>query len=475
MIQFLKSKLTYSFSILLERSISFLLLPLFTNVLLPSDYGVFGVLFSMIALMAYINTLGMENGLMNFYQRVDDKISMFSTIFWSMISVSLFFSGIILILATPISQVLFNSNDYTFHVRIASIILLFDTWVRYYQFKSIGKQNSKLYLRVSFIRGVSVISMNVLLLLFLHLGLKGVMLSYLSASICIALLVAPSIVKDVKFIFNRLLFDDILRFVFPLMWTSIFLLLLNFIDRFLITQILGTWEAGVYHAIYRMGMVLNIFILAFYMGGVPFSQEWLKKNSEDHSIFVRLNNILFFVSISIAFIFSFIIPHIVQIKLFNIQLVNEKYLDALPMVPVILMSYVFYGLYIGLNLPVLHFNRNKILALFSGIACGVNIFLNIILIPKYQVYGAAAATLIAFMILAILLFLYVRKYVNSEYPVYSYGSIILFIALLIYGWQYFGIHSILLEILVIGIFECALFVYYKKRGWFQLTLNRKAE
>lgn len=471
MLQFLKSKLIYSFSILIERSVSFLLLPLFTHLLLPSEYGVFGVLFSMIALMAYINTLGMENGLMNFYQRVDDKQALFSTIFWSMAVVSLLFSTAIFLLADDVSILLFKSDIYGFHVRIASFILLFDTLVRYYQFKSIGKQKSRLYFSVSLVRGIGVVLMNLLLLLCLQLGLKGVVLSYLATSICVALLVSPQIFKDIKLSFNHSLFNEILRFVFPLMWTSIFLLLLNFVDRFLITQILGTWEAGLYHAVYRMGMVLNIFILAFYMGGVPFSQDWLNKNPKDHSVFVRLNNILFFISISMALIFSLIIPHIVQIRVFDIQLVNARYLEALPIVPVILLSYVFYGLYIGFNLPILHLNKNHMLAIFSGIACGINILLNILLIPKYHVYGAALATLIAFIVLAISLYFYIHREVKSKYPVTTYGIWIVITVLFI---AVFNSHAFILKLLAIFIFECFLFVFYQKRGWFQVSDIRKS-
>ncbi len=465
MIQFLRNKLTYSLSILVERSISFLLLPLFTNVLLPSDYGVFGVLFSMIALIAYINTLGMENGLMNFYQRVEDKVSLFSTIFWSMAGVSVLVSGMIFVFAGTLSTLLFRSREYLFHVRIAAVILLFDTLIRYYQFKSIGKQKSQHYLWVSLIRGISIVLMNVLLLLFLHLGLRGVVISYLSASLLVALFLAPQLFHDIKLTFNRPLFQEILRFVFPLMWTSVFLLLLNFVDRFLITQILGTWEAGVYHAVYRMGMVLNIFILAFYMGGVPFSQQWLKDNPGGYVIFVRLNNILFFISVSIAFIFSMLIPHIVQIKISGIQLVNAKYLDALPMVPVILMSYVFYGLYIGLNLPVLHLNKNKMLALFSGLACCVNILLNIVLIPRYNVYGAAIATLIAFMVLTISLYIYIRPKVKAAYPLLSYIMIVLITTFLMFLQHRLHMHALWAELIVIGVFELLLFVYYMKRNW----------
>ncbi len=214
-----------------------------------------------------------------------------------------------------------------------------------------------------------------------------------------------------------------------------------------------------------MGMVLNIFILAFYMGGVPFSQEWLKNNPEDHTIFVRLNNLLFFISISIAFIFSMMIPHIVQIKISGIQIVNTKYLDALPMVPVILMSYVFYGLYIGLNLPVLHLNKNKMLAFFSGIACGFNILLNMVLIPKYNVYGAAFATLLAFMVLSISLYMYIRPKVKATYPLLSYSIIVLITAFLMFVQHRLQVHAFWAEVVVIVVFECLLFVYYMKRNW----------
>ena len=98
----------------------------------------------------------------------------------------------------------------------------------------------------------------------------------------------------------------------------------------------------------------------------------------------------------------------------------ETYLEGIRVVPIVGLAFFFHGLYIILTAGVYAEGRAGSLPFIVGTGACVNIAINILLLPKIGFIAAAYSTLIAHVLMAVLLFLIVRRF----YPVpYEYGRL----------------------------------------------------
>ena len=412
---FFKKNVVYSISLIFERSVSFLLLPLYTHILLPSEYGIYTMILSFISVAVFLYSLGLENGLLKYSAEAEDKSLLNSTIFWGMIVLASVLTCFILLFSESISIVILKDKGYKPFIEMSAGILFFETIIRFFLCAVIGEQKSKIYFLIGLFKGVIIIFLNIYLLLILKMGLQGVILSYLLSSGVATLTVLMFSLRRLKFRFDQAIFKKVFFFGYPMMLTSVFLTLLNYFDRYLIQFFFTASEVGEYSAAYKIGLIMNIVVSAFSMGALPFVSHLLKENKNQTAVFPKLLSILFFVTISIFTFSSLFINEIVRIKLFGYAIINEKYLGAIGLVPIILLSYLFYGIYINFTLIIYYREKTKALSIVTFFAFLINLGFNWILIPRYSVIGAAVATLVSFLFMTIAMFFYSRKLLVVQY------------------------------------------------------------
>ena len=455
---FIKKNIVYSLAIIFERSIVFLLLPLYTHVLLPAEYGIYAVLLSFISLAVFLYTLGIENGLLKYSAESGKRPLLDSTTFWGMIVLASFFSSLILLFSGNISLILLKKSIYASLVKIAAGILFFDTITRFFVYAVVGEQKSKIYLYISILRGLLTIFLNVYLLIFLHLGLKGVFLSHLFSSGIVALILLIAFIRRIQFHFDFGILRKVFLFGYPVMFTSISLVMLNFFDRYLLQLFTNSAEVGKYSAAYKIGMMMNVIVSAFSTGALPFISHVLKDKKNEQELFSKLLSLLFYVMVSLFIFLSLFTNEIVRIRVFGYTLINVKYLDTMNLVPIILLSYMFYGFYINFSLGIYHKEKTKVLSVITFIGFIINLGLNLILIPPYSSTGAAVATLVSFLTMTVIMFLYTRKLLLVKY---HWGNIsaLFFLSLFLYILSIVLSNSILYKICAYFLFQL-LVIYY---------------
>jgi O-antigen/teichoic acid export membrane protein len=117
---------------------------------------------------------------------------------------------------------------------------------------------------------------------------------------------------------------------------------------------------------------------------------------------------------------SLLIGDIVQWSIFGRSLIHKAYWGGLGVVPVVLMGYLFLGVYNNLVAGIYIEKKTGKLPWITGVGGGVNIVLNFMLIPLIGMMGAAIATLAAYAAMAWAMAFTVR----TLYPVpYEWGKI----------------------------------------------------
>src|SRR5690606_12915657 len=106
--------------------VSFLLLPLYTAVLPPAEYGKISIIFSYFILFNVILAYGMETAFFRFFNKEDDTSKVISTSSISLIISSLFFFCVALIFQDHIAQFI---DIKVAHINLVIWILLLDAFV----------------------------------------------------------------------------------------------------------------------------------------------------------------------------------------------------------------------------------------------------------------------------------------------------------------------------------------------------------
>jgi O-antigen/teichoic acid export membrane protein len=111
--------------------------------------------------------------------------------------------------------------------------------------------------------------------------------------------------------------------------------------------------------------------------------------------------------LSVGWIMTLIMPLIVNLDvpfLNNYKIIGERFVDGIKIIPLIITAHIFYAMYI-INMPSIYLcNKQNWSPILRMIGAGVNLLLNVILIPKYNIYGAAFATAAGYGIMFFVLF-----------------------------------------------------------------------
>ena len=420
---FIRKNIVYIVSVGFERSIAFLLLPLYTHVLLPAEYGVVAVWLSFIMVASFLYSLGIENGLLK-YSVDDDAASLNATTFWGMTTLAVVFSTLIFLFSDSLAVVLFRCLRYAFLVKLSAVILLTDTIGRYFHYGFLGRQESRKVLLVAVLRGMLTIAANVYFLVIRGMDFEGVVLSYLSASVVVALFLLLTAERSHRLnAFHIPILKRILSFGVPVMLTSLFLTLLHFLDRYLLQVFASSAETGQYSVAYRIGFVMHLVVTAFSMGAVPFVSDVLKKSEKGTGVLQEMLRYLFLACLSLFCLVSLFVKDVAHVSWFGFSIIHHNYWEGLDLVPLVLLAYLFYGLYVHFSLSAYHREKTRVLSLVSLTALLCNVVLNHLLIPLYGASGAAVATLISFFVLAALMAVLSHRILPVRYP--SRGGLVL--------------------------------------------------
>jgi O-antigen/teichoic acid export membrane protein len=125
------------------------------------------------------------------------------------------------------------------------------------------------------------------------------------------------------------------------------------------------------------------------------------------------------------------------------SIIEKHFLPGLVVVPVILLAYLFNGIYINLQAGLYIEEKTKYFPLVTGAGALVNVTANFLLIPFLGIVGAALAVLASYLVMAAGLFFFAQRFYKIDY---EYGKILkilgtIFAAAILYYYGYY--HGVL--------------------------------
>lgn len=400
-----KSSSLYLFSTLLNASIPFLLIPIFTRNMGVEEYGVFSMFQLTLLLIGPLAGLSINGAITRQYFD-KDKID-FPNYVTNCLYI-LIISGLVLIIIAFFAQgAIYSLTDLPFEwIGLAIIVSLcqfiFQVVLVIYQVQSMAIKYG------IFMIGQSIANslLSIYFVVFLKWGWEGAAIGFSISFILYAVAGLFILFKGgfIRHEFNLGYFKGALDFGIPLIPVAIGMVLINMIDRLFIKNMVGLEAVGLYTIGYQIAMILMIFINGFNKAWVPWLFHQLKTDMIDRKIkIVRFTYLYFILLAGSALILGLLSPYILE------HYVSEQYKGASVFVIWIALGYALNGMYKMMTNYVHYAKKTKYNFLVMVIAVPLNIGLNYYFISWYGSIGAAQATTISFLIAFLLMWILSSK------------------------------------------------------------------
>ena len=435
----IKNMAIFAISIFATKIIYFILVPLYTKCLTPSEYGIVDLLFTITNFIFPIFTLNITEAIYRFSMDKDSNFNRIISIGFLCFVICIVCSLILI----PAVNLFSNYSDYS---------LLFYLYVISVAFFQIvlslvkGQEKLKLFSFGNIIASFLIAIFNILLLLVFNMKIEGYFLSYILANFITGIFVFVS-AKYYSFIkkieLDKALFKKMTKYSVVLIPTSFLWWIINSSDRIMIANILGNYENGIYAISYKIPSLLttNSFV---------FTQAWVFSaikniNEEDNE---QYTNKIFDIFIKLLCIAGILIILVIK-PLFKIY-VTPVYYTAWKFVPFLVFGYVFMtaATFVSTSYNVKKDSKGF---LYSGaIGAFINIILNLILIPKFWIYGAAFATMLSYISVFVYRLIDTKKYLKLRISKIQilYVCLLLLSCIIIYFKSYVSYLLILIIIII---------------------------
>lgn len=404
--------LIYGIGGILQRFMGLLLLPFFTRVLSPEDYGVVALIGLATIAFTGLYNLGTGNSMGVLYFREEDK-SKRPIIIWTnailMFGNCLLLTAVLFVAAPWISELLFQIPEYTNLIRLSlcglALTVIADPFLAYLRME----EKAKRYMVLTLLSTGLSITLSVWLVLGLKLGVLGMVLSGFITQGLMLLVVLWMIARHLPFGVDKKLINPLVRIGFPSIFGLFAFLLIDYADRQMLQRMVGLEALGVYSVGYSLGMVMMVFVGAFSTAWPPFFMSFLNRREEAVQVFGRVLKYYVLGFGLLAMLFFAVAKVVVVVML------GPAFQDAFVVVGMVASAYMLKGCYLIL-LPGIYFEHK--LYIQTGIEWGaaiVNIILNLLWIPAFGIAGAAGATLVSYLCLPVLSWMFAKHYLAVGY------------------------------------------------------------
>jgi len=275
----IKHTAIYSFGNISTKIVGFILLPLYTNYLLPEDYGILIILQTILQILIGVFGFNLPTAMMRWYaseKNVKTRNSIvFSTLFSSTI-ISVILSLILIPFSKEFSLYWFStdqfSNYFIFLFLASSAGIISNVPLNVIRLKELPK----FYVILSVLRFTTIILLNIYFVAYAKMGVEGIMISEFLGSLIVIVLSLPILIKDSNFVLNMKILKEMFIFGYPLVFSTVFSFVLTLGDRFIIESIDGVASVGVYSLGHKIASIINMLILqSFQLGFLPLAYKKL--------------------------------------------------------------------------------------------------------------------------------------------------------------------------------------------------------
>jgi len=336
--------------------------------------------------------MGIHSAFFRFYFDSDDpgaRRLVLRTSFWFTMGMATVGLVAGLALSGAIADLLFGSADDSELVMAAFVGL----WagMNYEQVTSLFRveERSVAFVSASLTNILLTIGATLLLVVALDKGPIGVIVGNFTGTLLVYAALIAYRREQLGLQFDRGLLRRMNHFGVPLVPTALFLWVTNFSDRLFLVKLADTQEVGLYSVGVRIASALVLLLTAFRLAWPAFAYS-IEDDSEARRTYGYVLTYLVFVTTWVATALALLSPWIVE------WIAAPTFAESSRVVGPLAFSTVAFAAYIVVAIGVGRAKRTQFNWFVTGAAAGVNVVLNLLLIPPYGMMGAAVATIAAY-------------------------------------------------------------------------------
>ncbi len=419
----IKGSAIYSIGNMSLKLMGLILLPLFVQKLSLSEYGILGILEVTVQILISTFGLGIWYAFERWYWDKDylnKQKSMYFTIlaFSFIIALFLFFS--VSGTSIPLSELLFDNSSYSYVLVLMSVIAGLELMAQSPAMLLRLKTKSLVFTLSFTLKLIITLAFTLYFLIVKGKKIDGIYEAQLIGEIFYFLILMLSCIKDIQFKFEFRILKDMVVYRLPLVFSSVFIVMLSFTDRYALKFLSNLSDVGVYSLGYKLANTIKVILI---------SSVWFAVRPMIYKMMDKPENKRFYSKIMTYFTFGVII-FVLGLSIYGKEIIylfagKPEYRLAYKIVPVISFAILFGMLkdvaFIGLDIT----RKTKIMASLIIIIAILNLGLNILFIPYFKSVGAAMATLISQIIFFLLVLKYSQNIYYIPYELKKVGTMIL--------------------------------------------------
>ena len=414
-----KDTVIYGASSIIGKFLNYLLVPLYTYALArTSDYGIVTNIYAWTALLLVLLTYGMETGFFRFVNREDqDPKSVYKTAFLTLLATSSIFALLVILFQQPIAVVLGYADHSEF------IAMMFAT-VAVDAFASIPfayLRYQKRPIRFAALKLLFVL-LNIGFNLLFLVVLKKNDVFYIFLSNILATLIQTACLLPMTMPrggqFSAPVLKEMLRYSLPLLILGVAGIMNQTLDRILFPYLYTGDDAqaqlGIYGACFKVAMVMMMFTQAFRYAYEPFV---FAKHKDRQSVEAYADAMKYY----IIFSYLILLGVIFYLDIFR-YIVSSAYWEGLKIVPVVLWTYVFQGIYFNLSFWYKLTDETKWGAYFSLIGLVITLVIQVVGVPLIGYWASCGSSLVCYFVIMLLSYFIGQKKAPVPYDLKSIGG-----------------------------------------------------
>jgi O-antigen/teichoic acid export membrane protein len=441
--QLAKNSSIYGLSNILSRFIGFVMIPIYTRYLTPGDYGTM----EMLDLTAYVVTMwvgfSVSSAIVRFYydyENESERHQLVSTALLFVAATSFAAVACLLPFSSWISKLLFKNpaNGHYFMLVFASIFfsLLIEDCLVFFQVR----QKAIWFAGLSTARLALGLTLNIVFVVLLKKGVLGILLSGLTTSAIMGFFIFGKTLSMTGLGFSPAKLKKLVAYGFPLIFSGFSTFVITFSDRYFLNAYSTLDEVGNYSLGYKISMLISVLITN------PFITAWSAKRFEiarqpgsdetNSRVFTYFVIVLAFGALGLCAYINDIIA----------LAATPAFRAAAYVVPMVVLGYVLNAVYYHFNYGILLQKRTKVIAVIMATAAGLNLLMNYLLIPRLHSMGAAMATTLSYLYIAVTTLIVSQRLHPIRYEVRRVAFVALLAAVLFGVSRFITPHSLLVSV-----------------------------
>lgn len=391
----LKHGAIYGLGTLLAKAIGFIMIPIYTRVLTPEDYGVLELLTMTTDVIALVAGLGLTWAVTRYYYYYDDPddrrrvVSSAAVLFVALFGLA---SAAAVPFAEPLSLLVLGRGGHADLVRLAILSFFLLSFLEIPLAFLRARQASVQVVGLGLARLVLALALNIWFVVILRWGVAGVLYSTILASAAAGAYLTAVTLREAGLRFSAPIARKLLAYGFPVVAANLGSFVLHYSDRYFLRAYDSLATVGLYSLSYKFAMLMSLFI------ATPFALIWAPKafeveKREGERARPILRRILSYYNVALVSAglgISLFAGDVIRV------MASAEFHAADRTIPLLCLGMLFFGYrqvsYVGAAIR----ERTDVIGLGTAVAAGMALVANFLLIPRWGAIGAAVATALAF-------------------------------------------------------------------------------